>query len=66
MYLKPKLPFNVEAYVDAVFASHHDLKSHSGVAVYIGNTLVYASSQKQKCMTKSPTESELVALTDKV
>ncbi len=26
--------------------------------------MVYASSRKQKCMTKSPTESELVALTD--
>jgi hypothetical protein len=64
MYLKPKLPFSVEAYIDAAFASHHDSKSHSGVAVYIGNTLVYASSRKQKCMTKSPTESELVALTD--
>jgi hypothetical protein len=32
--------------------------------MYVGNALVYASSRKQKCMTKSPTEAELVALTD--
>jgi hypothetical protein len=28
--------------------------------------LVFAASRKQKCVTKSPTESELVALTDNI
>ncbi len=51
-------------YIDAAFAAHDDSKSHSGVAVYVAGVLVYASSWKQKCITKSPTESELVALTD--
>jgi hypothetical protein len=64
LYLKPKLPLKVESYIDAAFASHHDSTLHSGVAVYIRNTLVYASSQKQKCMTKSPTRNKLVALMD--
>jgi hypothetical protein len=54
----------IETYIDAAFAAHDDSKSHSGVAIFIAGTLVYASSRKQRCMTKSPTESELVALTD--
>jgi len=58
--------FKVEVYVDAAFAIHSDSKSHTGVAVFVGGALVYAASRKQKFMTKSPTESELVALTDNV
>jgi hypothetical protein len=55
----------VRAYVDAAFALHPDYsKSHSGVAIFVGWTLVYVSSKKQKCMSKSPTEAELIALTD--
>lgn len=30
----------------------------------MGGMMAYASSKKQKCVTKSPTESKLVALTD--
>jgi hypothetical protein len=29
MHLKLELPFNVEVYIDAAFASHADSKSHS-------------------------------------
>jgi hypothetical protein len=54
----------VTAYVDAAYAIHDDSKSHSGVVVYVGSTLVYVSSRKQKCMSKSPTEAELISLTD--
>jgi hypothetical protein len=32
--------------------------------VYVGETLVYFSSKKQKCMSKSPMEAELIGLTD--
>ena len=57
----------MEVYVDAAFAIHSDSMSHTGVAVFVGGALVYAASRKQKkCMTKSPMESELVALTDNV
>jgi hypothetical protein len=34
------------------------------VIVYVGKTIVYVSSKKQKCMSKSPTEAELIGLTD--
>jgi hypothetical protein len=64
--LKPSGLLKVEVYVDAAFAPHVDSKSHTGVAIFIGGTLVFAASRKQKCVTKSPTESELVALTDNI
>jgi len=56
----------VTAYVDAAYAIHNDSKSHSGVIIYVGQTLAYVSSRKQKCMSKSPTEAELIALMDNV
>ena len=52
------------AYIDAAFAPHFDSKSHTRVALFLGGALIFIASRKQKCMTKSPTESELVALTD--
>jgi hypothetical protein len=54
----------VVAYVDAAYALHGDSKSHTGVVIYVGGTLAYVASRKQKCMSKSPTEAELIALTD--
>ena len=57
-------PFTVKAHIDAAFASQPDSKSHSGVAIYVGNALVCASLRKQKFMTESPTESKFVDLTD--
>jgi hypothetical protein len=64
--LKPKGPLQVEAYIDASFASHPDSKSHTGVVILVAGSLVYVSSKKQKCVTKSPTEAELVGLTDNI
>jgi hypothetical protein len=56
--------FRVMAYIDAAFTTHDDSKSHSGVAVFVTRVLVFASSKKQGCVTKIPTKSELVALTN--
>jgi hypothetical protein len=56
----------VRAYVDAAYALHADSKSHTGVVIYVGQTLVYVSSRKLKCMSKSPTEAELIGLTDNI
>jgi hypothetical protein len=64
--IKPREPLKIMACIDAVFAAHDDSKSHSGVVVFVAGMLVYASSKKQGCVTKSPTESELVALTDNI
>jgi hypothetical protein len=44
----------VTAYVDAAYAIHNDSKSHSGVILYVGQTLAYVLSRKQKCTSKAP------------
>ncbi len=54
----------IHAYIDAAYALHADSKSHMGVVIYAGETLAYVSSRKQKCMSKSPTEAELIGLSD--
>jgi hypothetical protein len=60
----PSQPLRVLTYIDAAFATHADSKSHSGITVFVAGVLVYSSSRKQACVTKRPTESELVALSD--
>ncbi len=64
--LKPHGILKLEVYVDAAFASHVDSKSQSGIVVFLGGTMVFGASRKQKCVTKSPMESKLVALTDHI
>jgi hypothetical protein len=56
----------LEAYIDASFALHPDGKSHTGVVILLGEVGVFFASRKQKCVSKSPTEAELVALSDNV
>ena len=52
--------------MDAAVASHVNSKSQSGIMVFLGGAMVFGALQKQKCVMKSPTESELVALTDHI
>jgi hypothetical protein len=56
--------FDVVAYVDAAYALHSNSKSHTFVVIYVGNTMAYVASKKQKCMSKSASEVELIALMD--
>ena len=51
-------------WVDAAYAVHSDMKSHSGAILTLGNGCVYSKSNKQKINTKSSTEAELVAASD--
>jgi len=55
---------NVRAFCDASYAVHPCRKSHTGCALLIGNALIYATSRKQKILTKSSTEAEIVAVSD--
>ena len=57
-------PIHVTAYIDASFAIHPDMKSHTGSVVTLGKGAIYAKSGTQRLMTKSSTEAELVALSD--
>jgi hypothetical protein len=52
------------AYVDASFAVHRDMRSHTGAMMTLGKGPIYVSSKKQGLMTKSSTESELVGMSD--
>ena len=56
----------VKAYIDAAYGVHQDSgKSHTGCAVVLGEAgPTFAKSAKQKIVTKSSTEAELVGLSD--
>jgi hypothetical protein len=57
--------WRVHGYVDASYSVHTDRKSHTGCAVTLGCAgPVYSASTKQKIVTKSTAESELVGLSD--
>jgi len=56
----------VLVYVDASYGVHADGKSHTGVVISLGRGAVFVRSEKQKIVTKSSTESELVGLSDSV
>lgn len=54
----------VVAHVDASFAVHANAVSHTGVVITLGSGAVFAKSTKQRLVTKSSTEAELVGLSD--
>jgi len=66
------LPLTLEAndlteanwWVDASFATHHDMKSHTGGVMSMGKGAICASSRRQRINTKSSTEAELVGIND--
>ena len=55
---------SVLGYIDASYGVHRDGKSHTGAAITLGGGVVYAKSAKQKIVTKSSTEAEIVGLSD--
>ena len=60
-----KGPIKVTAFVDVSFATHNsDMRSHTGVYITLGKGAIYCRSSKQKLVTKSSTEAELVGISD--
>jgi len=57
-------PLSIVSHVDASYGVHPDGKSHSGMCIALGEGPIYVKSSKQKIVTKSSTEAELVALSD--
>jgi hypothetical protein len=53
-----------ENMVNASYAVHRDMKSHSRGVVSFGRGVVMSKSSKQKLNTKSSTEAELVGASD--
>jgi len=54
----------IKWWVDASFAVHHDMRSHTGGVMSLGKGAVYSTSTRQKLNTKSSTEAELVGVDD--
>jgi hypothetical protein len=54
----------VKWWIDASFAAHPDMKGHTGGVMTLGKGGVYGTSTRQKLVTKSSTEAELVGVSD--
>jgi hypothetical protein len=55
---------DIRWWVDASYAVHPDLKSHTGATMTLGKGSVYSMSTRQKLNTRSSTEAELVGVND--
>jgi hypothetical protein len=55
---------DVRWWIDASFAVHPDMRSHTGNTMSLGKGSVYSTSRKQRINTKSSTEAELVGVDD--
>ena len=63
--LEVKGPIKIIAFFDALFATHNShMRSHTGVYITLGKGAIYCRSSKQKLVTKSSTEAELVGTSD--
>jgi hypothetical protein len=55
---------DIKWWIDASFAMHPDMRSHTGGALSFGKGSIYSMSRKQRINTKSSTEAELVGVDD--
>jgi len=53
-----------KSWVDAAYAVHDDMKSHTGGATFLGRGAIMCKSTKQKLNTKISTEAEVVGSSD--
>jgi hypothetical protein len=53
-------------YIDAAFAVHPDMKSHTGAVFTMGKGAIISDSLKQKVNSRSSTESEIVGVDDEI
>lgn len=60
--LRCHLPPKITTFIDASFATHSNMRSHSGVCITLGTGAYYSKSTAQKLNTTSSCEAELVAL----
>ena len=51
-------------WIDGAFATHRDMRSHTGGAMSLGKGVIYGTSTRQKLNTRSSTEAELVTVDD--
>ena len=53
-------------YVDAAFAVHADMRSHTGSTFSLGKGMIISDSTKQKVNSRSFTEAELIGVDDRI
>jgi hypothetical protein len=54
----------IKWWVDASYAIHPNMRSHTGAALSLGRGIIFGKSAKQKLNTKSSTEAEIVGVSD--
>lgn len=54
----------IKWWVDASYAVHDNMRSHTGACMSLGRGMIYNKATKQKLNTKSSTEAELVGVSD--
>jgi hypothetical protein len=54
----------IKWWIDASFAVHPDMKGHTGGVMSLGKGGIYGTSTRQKIVTKSLTEAELLGVSD--
>ena len=54
----------VKWWVDASYAVHADMRSHTGATMSLGKGAIYGTSTRQKLNSKSSTEAELIGVSD--
>ena len=54
----------IKWWVDASFAVHANMRSHTGATMSLGKGSIYSASTRQKLNTKSSTEAKLVGVDD--
>jgi hypothetical protein len=64
MHMAPGGEVTPEVYIDASFGIHEDGTSRTGMAIMLGGVAVGNWSWRQKIVTKSSTEAEVVGLSD--
>jgi histone deacetylase 1/2 len=62
--LRPGSYVSLTAHIDASYGVHSDGKSHSGISIALGDGPIFVRSVKQRLVTKSSSEAELVAVAD--
>ena len=62
--LEANKPIQLMAYIDASYAVHDNFKSQTGGIISLGRGPVFANSSKQKLVSKSSTEAELIGVSD--
>jgi hypothetical protein len=66
LVINKRKDLQLKMYVDAAYGLHEKEESHTGAIILFGDTIVYVASRKQKCITKSPTDAEVVAFSDNI